>query len=71
MGEHSAKTKSLGADLLQPLPYRARNLVERFFNRIKQCRLIATRYDKRAANYLAFVKLASIRLWLRAYESTP
>jgi transposase len=51
--------------------YRARNLVERFFNKIKQCRRIATRYDKLAANYLAFVKLASIPLWLRAYESTP
>ena len=51
--------------------YRARNLVEWFFNKIKQCRRIATRYDKLAANYLAFVKLASIRLWLRAYESTP
>ena len=46
-------------------------MVERFFNKIKQCRRIATRYDKLAANYLAFVKLASIRLWLRAYESTP
>ena len=46
-------------------------LVERFFNRIKQCRRIATRYDKLAANYLAFIKLASIRIWLRAYESTP
>ena len=54
-----------------PYLYRARNLVERFFNKIKQCRRIATRYDKLAANYLAFVKLASIRLWLRAYESTP
>jgi transposase len=28
------------------------------------------RYDKLAANYLAFVKLASIRIWLRANEST-
>jgi transposase len=36
--------------------YRARNLVERFFNKIKQCRRVATRYDKLAANYLAFVK---------------
>lgn len=35
-----------------------------------QCRRVATRYDKLAANYLAFVQLASIRLWLRAYEST-
>lgn len=51
--------------------YRALNLVERFFNKIKQCRRVATRYDKLAANYLAFIQLASIRLWLRAYESIP
>jgi transposase len=50
---------------------RARNLVERFFNKIKQCRRIATRYDKFAANYLAFIKLAAIRIWLRACESAP
>ena len=54
-----------------PHLYRARNLVERFFNKIKQCRRVATRYDKLAANYLAFVQLASIRLWLRVNESTP
>jgi transposase len=54
-----------------PYLYRARNLVERFFNKIKQCRRIATRYDKLAANYLAFIKLASIRIWLRANESMP
>jgi transposase len=51
--------------------YRARNLVERFFNKIKHCRRVATRYDKLAANYLAFIQLASIRLWLRVNESTP
>ena len=51
--------------------YCERNLVERFFNKIKHFRAIATRYDKLAANYLAFVQLASIRLWLRANESTP
>jgi transposase len=45
-----------------PYLYRARNLVERFFNKIKHCRRVATRYDKLAANYLAFVQLASIRL---------
>jgi len=54
-----------------PHLYRARNLVERFFNRIKQCRRIATRYDKLAANYLAFIQLASIRLWLHVNEYTP
>jgi len=52
-----------------PYLYRARNLVERFFNKIKHCR-VATRYDKPGANYLAFVQLASIRLWLRFNEST-
>jgi transposase len=69
--QHSAKTKSQGAYLLQPHLYRARNLVERFFNKIKQCRRVATRYDKLAANYLAFIKLAAIRIWLRVYECTP
>jgi transposase len=47
-----------------PYLYRARNRVERFFNRTKQCRRVATRYDKLAANYLAFVQLVAIRLWL-------
>jgi transposase len=46
-----------------PYLYRVRNRVERFFNKIKQCRRVATRYDRLAANYLAFVQLASIRLW--------
>jgi len=50
--------------------YRARNLVERFFNKIKHCRCVATRYDKLAANYLAFIQLAAIRLWLRINEPT-
>src|SRR5829696_130900 len=52
-----------------PYLYRARNQVERFFNKIKHCRRVATRYDRLAANYLAFVQLASIRLWLRVNES--
>jgi hypothetical protein len=46
---------------LEPLLYRDRNLVERFFNKIKHCRRVAARYDKLAANYLAFVQLAAIR----------
>jgi transposase len=46
-------------------------LIERFFNKIRQCRRVATRYDQLAANYLAFIKLASNRVWLRANESTP
>ncbi len=53
-----------------PYPYRHRNHVERFFNRMKHRWRIATRYEKHAANFLAFVKLAAIRLWLRINEST-
>lgn len=44
--------------------YRQRNLVERCFNRLKQFRRIATRYEKNAHNYLAMLTLASILLWL-------
>ena len=51
------------------LLYRSRNLVERFFNKLKHFRAIATRYDKRADNYLAGVKLASTRIWMRFNES--
>ena len=49
--------------------YRYRNLVERFFNKLKHFRGIATRYDKRDDNYLAGVKLASARIWMRFNES--
>ena len=49
--------------------YRKRNLVERFFNKLKQFRAVATRYDKRDDNYLACVKLASVRIWMRFNES--
>lgn len=52
-----------------PYLYRHRNLVERFFNKLKHFRAVATRYEKLAANYLALVKLAATRIWLRAYES--
>ena len=46
--------------------YRQRNLIERFFNRIKQMRGIATRYDRRADNFLAAIKLVAARLWINA-----
>lgn len=45
--------------------YCERNLVERFFNKIKHYRAIATRYAKRARNYMAFVSLVSTMLWLK------
>ena len=50
-----------------PVLYRARNRIERFFNRIKHFRRLATRYQKHAANFLAMLKLAAI--WLRHNES--
>ncbi|RNJ41283.1 IS5 family transposase [Mesorhizobium japonicum] len=52
-----------------PWLYRFRNLVERFFNKLKHFRAVATRYDKRDDNFLASVKLASFRIWCRFNES--
>jgi len=49
--------------------YRQRNLIERFFNKLKHFRRVATRYDKTARNFLAAVLLAATRLWAR-FEST-
>ncbi len=39
--------------------YKHRNVIERFFRRIKQCRRVATRYEKKAINFLSFVWLAA------------
>ena len=44
--------------------YKQRNHAERLINRLKQFRRVATRYEKRAINFLAMVTLASIMLWL-------
>ncbi len=51
--------------------YRKRNLVERFFCKLKHFRRVATRYEKLAANYLAAVLLAATRLWMRFESMTP
>jgi transposase len=45
--------------------YKERNRVERFFNKLKQFRRVATRYDKLLVNFMGFVKLAAIAIWLR------
>lgn len=45
--------------------YKERNLIERFFNKLKQFRRVATRYDKLLANFMGFVKLAAIAIWLK------
>ena len=57
------------ANRKQPRPYdtelyKARHLIENFFARLKQFRAIATRYDKRAINFLAAIYLASTIIWL-------
>ena len=50
--------------------YKERNKVERFFGRIKaSLRRIATRYEKTSRNFLAMIKIASVRLWIEFYES--
>jgi putative transposase len=45
--------------------YKERNRIERFFNKLKQFRRVATRYDKLMANFMGFVKLPAIAIWLR------
>jgi transposase len=45
--------------------YKERNLVERFWSKAKQFRRVATRYEKKAANFLAFVQMAAIMVMLK------
>ena len=45
--------------------YRLRNRIERFFNKLKHFRHIATRYDRRAIHFLACLHLASAMIWMR------
>lgn len=49
-----------------PVIYKHRNVVERFFNRVKEFRAVATRYDKLARNYQTGIVLAGIIVFLRA-----
>jgi transposase len=50
--------------------YALRNMVERCFNKLKQSRRLATRYDKTASSFLGFVLIASTRLWIRHFVHT-
>ncbi len=45
--------------------YRLRNMVERCFNKLKNARRVATRYDKTAESFLGYIDITSIRIWLR------
>lgn len=44
--------------------YQARHLIENFFARLKQYRAIATRYDKKACNFLGAIYIAGAVVWL-------
>jgi transposase len=48
-----------------PAIYRHRNRIERCFNKLKHFRRFATRYDRRASHFLAFIHLAAAMLWMR------
>jgi transposase len=64
---HRARRGSRGGRPVSydPQDYKQRNVIERAFNRLKQWRGIATRYDKYALVYRGAIVLASILLWLR------
>jgi ABC-type polar amino acid transport system ATPase subunit len=51
--------------IVRAIAYKERNIIERFFNKLKQFRRVATRYDKLLANFMGFVKLAAIAVWLK------
>jgi len=57
---------------IRPMPnrvrhpaYKLRNAVERFFSKIKHYRAVATRYEKHPENYIALIKLAAARIWMK------
>lgn len=56
--------------MLQQAALPRRNLIEGFSSKSKHFSRVATRDDKLAVNFLAMVQLASMRLWLLAYEPT-
>jgi transposase len=59
-----SRSNSLEPRMYDRVIYRERNQVERLFNRLKNCRRVATRYEKTARNYLAMLQLAGTMLWL-------
>jgi transposase len=61
------KSNRKGAFAFSAFLYRYRNLIERFFNKFKQFRAVATRYDNDPDNFLAAIKLISARIWIRSY----
>ena len=60
-----SKRNRLEQRLIDKHLYNERHLVENFFNKIKEFRRVATRYDKLDVNFLAFIVFASILIWVR------
>ena len=60
----SNRTEDIPCDFRR---YRDRNRIERMFNKLKQFRRIATRYDKTRKSFLAFLNLAAVKLWLPSF----
>jgi transposase len=58
-------SRRVNVPAFSPQLYRLRNLIERFFSKLKHFRAVATRFEKHDANYLALVKLAAARIWMR------
>lgn len=54
---------------VDPVLYRTRDLIKRFFNTLKHVRKVATRYEKPGQSYRAGVLIALSRLWMRRYET--
>ena len=57
-------------DAVDSAIYALRNLIERCFNKLKNSRRLATRYDKTTESYLGFVLIASARLWCKHFVNT-
>ena len=53
---------------VDPALYALRNIIERCFNKLKNARRLATRYEKTAASYAAFISICSIKLWFRHFR---
>ena len=62
---HSAKAKPKRSASYDASLYKKHNIIERFLSKLKQFRRVATRYDKLLVNFVGFVKLAAIAIWLR------
>jgi transposase len=56
--------------IVQKAIYGLRNRIERFFNRLKNSRRVATRYDKLIQTFAAFVLLSALRIWIKYVHAT-